>query len=550
MSASTASDETATPEEMLGRMSLAEKVGQVMMCEVYGTDPDRAHEGNRRRFGVDIAAEAVRLLHLGSAIYFRWTDSFADGPQALAGLSARLQEIARRDCGTGMLIATDQEQGPSSRFGPPATQFPGAMALGAVGSTGLARGAAAATGEELAAVGINVDFAPDADVNINPGNPVIGVRSFGSDPGQVARMVAAQVAGYQEDAGISACAKHFPGHGDTSTDSHTGLPVIGHSRRRWEQVDAPPFLAAIEAGVDLVMTAHIRFPGLEPDGHPATLSRRVLTDLLRTELGFDGVIITDSLKMSGVRQDHDDAEVAVRALEAGADMILMPPDPVAARDAVVAAVTGGRLAPEVLDAKVLRVLRLKARRGLLGGPSSPARPDLSVVGSAAHRALADEITGAAVTLLREGAAPLPVRPAGRRVLVCGWGEAENADLVDLLADRLRGLGAVATGAQSGQEPSAGMRESLAAAASDQDLVVCLTHDVTASSAQADLVGRLAASGTPTVVVSVGVPYDVAHLPATVTQFAAYSSAAPVAGAIARLLTGDLRASGVMPVGIR
>lgn len=534
-----------TPEQVLAGMGLAEKVGQVMMCEVYGTDPDRAHEGNRRRFGVATAAEAVRQLHLGSAIYFRWTDSFTGGPAVLAGLSARLQELAREGSGTGMLIATDQEQGPSSRFGPPATQFPGAMALGAAGDVGLARRAAAITGEELRAVGINVDLAPDADVNVNPANPVIGVRSFGSDPGLVARMVAAQVAGYQSDAGISACAKHFPGHGDTSTDSHTGLPVIGHSRSRWEKVDAPPFRAAISAGVDLVMSAHIRFPELEPDGHPATLSRRVLTGLLRAELGFGGVIITDSLQMRGVRQDHDD-EVAVRALEAGADMILMPPDPFAARDAVMAAVRGGRMPLEVLDAKVLRVLRLKERHGLLPGAGPSGQPHLRVVGSPGHRQVAEEIAGAALTLVNEGVAPPPGSLAGLRVLVCGWGEAEDADLVDLLADRIRGSGASVTGVQTGPDPSA-VVEDLAAAARDQDLVVCLTHDMTAASSQADLVARIAGSGTPTVAVSVGVPYDAAHLPATVTQFAAYSSAPPVAGAVARLLSGDLRAGGVLPV---
>ncbi|AXE39154.1 glycoside hydrolase family 3 protein [Acidipropionibacterium virtanenii] len=535
-----------TPEEILARMSLAEKIGQLMMCEVYGTDPDRPHEGNGRRFGVPTAAEAVRALHLGSAIYFRWTDSFAEGPGALAGLSRRLQEIARQDSGTGMLIATDQEQGPSSRFGPPATLFPGAMALAAAGDPGLARRSAAITGAELMAVGINVDLAPDADVNVNPANPVIGVRSFGSDPGLVARMVAAQVSGYQDDAGVSACAKHFPGHGDTSTDSHTGLPVIEHDRSLWERVDAPPFRSAIEAGVDMVMTAHIRLPELEPDGQPATLSRRVLDGMLRTGLGFDGVIITDSLQMSGVRQDHDDPEIAVRALLAGADLILMPPDPLGARDAVTAAVTGGRLPPAELDAKVLRVLRLKARRGLLRGGSPIAAPDLSVVGSPAHREVADQVAAAAVTRVNEGA-PLPGSLAGLRVLVCGWGEAQDGDLVALLAGRLRGFGAVVRGEQTGREPSAAAAAGLAVAARDQDLVVCLTHDVAAGSAQAELVGRLAESGTTTVAVSVGVPYDAAYLPAAVTQLAVYSLAPPAVDAVARVLAGQSRAEGALPV---
>ncbi|MCI1746843.1 MAG: glycoside hydrolase family 3 protein [Acidipropionibacterium sp.] len=314
-------------------------------------------------------------------------------------------------------ITTDQEQGPSSRFGPPATQFPGAMSLGAIGDPELARQTAAITGRELSAVGITTDFAPDADVNVNPANPVIGVRSFGSDPHRVAEMVVAQIHGYQEDAGIAACAKHFPGHGDTATDSHTGLPVIEHSRQEWERTDLPPFQAAVDAGVDLVMSAHIRFPALEPSGEPATLSRRILTDLLRTRLGYRGVIITDSLEMAGVRQTHPDAETPVLALAAGADLILMPPDPRQARDAIVAAVASGRLPESEIDAKVLRVLELKARRGMLDpAPADPGKvPDS--VGTPDHLGLAADLTRRAITLINQGtgrAADPPRRPAGAR----------------------------------------------------------------------------------------------------------------------------------------
>lgn len=532
------------PEALLTRMSLAQKVGQIMMCEVYGTDAELPHPGNRGLFGLSTAAEAVRELQLGSVIYFRWTDSFADGPQALAGMSEQLQQVAAEAGEPGLLIATDQEQGPSSRFGPPAAQFPGAMALGAADDVTAARRAAEITGRELRAVGINLDFAPDADVNVNPANPVIGIRSFGADPHRVGAMVAAQIAGYQVDAGISCCAKHFPGHGDTATDSHTGLPVIEHSRDEWWRMDAPAFRDAVAAGVDLVMTAHIRVPGLEPDGLPATLSRRVLGGLLREELGFDGVIITDSLQMQGVRRQYPDAEVAVRALEAGADMILMPPDPLGARDAVVAAVEQGRLAEESLDAKVLRVLRLKARRGILGGSGGRGS---GRVGAPEHLAAADDAARAAITVVRRGRTELPWRLKGADVLVCGWGDAENGDLVGEFVSRLREEGAVARGESGGADPSRARIERLAAAAAAADLVICLTHDVIDGAPQVGLVRALVGAGAPLVCVSVGVPYDASHLPAEATQLAAYSSVLPVARAVVEVIAGRVQPSGHLPV---
>lgn len=532
------------PEALLARMSLAQKVGQLMMCEVYGTDAELPHPGNRSLFGVSTAADAVRELGLGSVIYFRWTDSFVDGPKTLAGLSEQLQRVATEAGRPGLFIATDQEQGPSSRLGPPAAQFPGAMALGAAGDPTAARRAAEITGRELRAVGINLDFAPDADVNVNPANPVIGIRSFGSDPHRVGAMVAAQIAGYQDDAGISCCAKHFPGHGDTATDSHTGMPVIEHSREQWWRMDAPAFRDAVAAGVDLVMSAHIRFPGLEPDGLPATLSRRVLGGLLREELGFDGVIITDSLQMKGVRRQYPDGEVAVRALEAGADMILMPPDPFGARDAVVAAVEQGRLAEESLDAKVLRVLRLKARRGVLGGSGGEGS---GRVGAPEHLAAADDAARAAVTIVRRGRTELPRRLEGADVLVCGWGDAENGDLVGEFVSRLSEEGARARGEAGDEDPSPARIEGLAAASAAADLVICLTHDVADGDPQAGLVRALVAAGAPLVCVSVGVPYDASHLPVEATQLAAYSSVPPVARAVVDVIAGRARPAGRLPV---
>ena len=231
-----------------------------------------------------------------------------------------------------------------TRIGPPATQFPGSMALGAGRSAADARTAAAITGRELLAMGVNTNFAPVCDVNVNPLNPVIGTRSFcvptpTSRPSWSLR----RCAGYQRDGGVSSSAKHFPGHGDTATDSHVAFPIITHTREQWESIDAPPFKAAINEQIDMIMTAHLSFPALDDSGNPATLSKPIMTGVLREELGYEGVIVTDSLAMQGVRDLYGDAEVAVRALLAGVDQLLMTPAMDDAYAAVIAAVRSGRI---------------------------------------------------------------------------------------------------------------------------------------------------------------------------------------------------------------
>ena len=430
-----ANDAKGYVRSTIARMTLEEKVGQLQVQEVYGTDPDVDDPRNTAKFGLAKAADVVRHLHLGGGIYFAWTDSYRNGPDGVATLSNALQRAAletRRPAGKGkparpkvgipLLIATDQEQGIVTRFGPPATQFPGAMALGASRRVDDARIAAAITGKELRAVGINADFAPVADVNVNPSNPVIGVRSFGSDPALVAEMVAAQVAGYQHDANVSASAKHFPGHGDTATDSHYGLPVITHTRTEWETIDAPPFRSAIDAGVDMVMTAHLLVPAFDSSGDPASLSKPILTGLLRDQLGFDGVIVTDALDMAGVREKYGDAEVAVRAFrKAGVDPELSGrrSSPLAARDAILAAVHSGRLAEAEIDRKVERILRLKVGRGIVAAPLCDKGAVGSVVGAAEHLEAADELTDRTITMVRN-AGVLPANVSGRHVLVTGW----------------------------------------------------------------------------------------------------------------------------------
>jgi beta-N-acetylhexosaminidase len=286
-------------------MTLEEKVGQMFMTYAYGQsadDPDPAMvAANQDAYGLDNFEQLIDEYHLGGIIYFAWSNN-VNNPVQIAGLSNGIQDSAlSQPSGVPLLVSTDQEQGVVARVGPPATQFPGNMALGAARGASNARTAAEITGRELRAIGINENFAPVADVNVNAQNPVIGVRSFGSDPALVSKLSAAQVKGYQYQ-GVSSTAKHFPGHGDTNVDSHTGLPVISHTREELETIDLPPFQAAIDRDIDSIMTAHIVVPALDDSGRPATLSKPILTGLLRKQMDFDGLIVTDALTMEGVRE--------------------------------------------------------------------------------------------------------------------------------------------------------------------------------------------------------------------------------------------------------
>ncbi|MFC0534134.1 glycoside hydrolase family 3 protein [Phytohabitans kaempferiae] len=531
---------------LLARMTLEQKVGQLFATYAYGahaTAPDPADAAlNRAAYGVDTPAEVVAKYHLGGVVYFTWSHNLG-APAQIATLSNGLQAAA----GTPLLISTDQEQGVVVRMPPPATLFPGAMALGAGRSLPDAYRAAEVTGRELRAVGVNQDWAPVADVNVNPANPVIGVRSFGSEPALAAAMTAAQVVGFQQGAGTSAAAKHFPGHGDTDTDSHTGLPVINHTRAEWSRLDAPPFRAAIAAGVDTIMTAHIVVPALDPSGDPATLSAPILTGLLRGELGFDGVVVTDALTMAGVRQKYGDERVPVLALKAGADQLLMPPDLDLAYNAVLAAVRDGELTEARIDKSVRRILALKHKRGILTAKPVDVAAAERTVGSPVHRRALESVTDRTVTALRNDGRLLPLSVAGTGVLVTGWNSA-TFDNVGTLAARLAERGARATALPTGQPSDAVIAQAVAAAAG-HDLVVVQTSNALADAAarQLRLVRALAATGKPVVVVAVRDPYELAHLPEVPAQLATFSNVPAAMAALAKVLTGERSPRGRLPV---
>ncbi|MEU2111689.1 glycoside hydrolase family 3 protein [Streptomyces sp. NPDC019507] len=544
--------------QLIAGMSLEEKVGQLFVMRVYGhsaTAPDQADiDANLKEIGVRTAAELIERYHVGGIIYFVWAHNTRD-PHQIAELSNGIQRAGlAQPTPIPLLISTDQEHGIVARVGKPATLMPGAMALGAGGSRSDAREAARIAGTELAAMGIRQNYAPVADVNVNPANPVIGVRSFGSDPQAVADLVASQVRGYQ-GAGIAATSKHFPGHGDTVSDSHTSLPTIHHTREEWGVLDAPPFRAAIAAGIRSIMTAHIVVPALDPSEDPATLSRPILTGILREELGYDGVVVTDALDMAGVRQKYGDDRVPVLALKAGCDQLLNPPNLSVAWNAVLQAVRNGELTEQRIEESILRILLLKAELGLFRSPFVSREGVDRTVGKRSHLAAADRIAQETTTLLANPAGLLPLsRRSHRNVLVVGADPASPSGTTGppttTLAKAFTELGFTATALSTGITPTAARIEEAVAAAAGKDVVVVGTYNVSATSPQRTLVSRLAATGVPVVTVAIRNPYDVAQLTGFAASLATYSWTDVELRAAVRVIAGRAEPEGRLPVPVQ
>jgi len=336
-------------------MTLHQKIGQMLLFGWSGDTPEASRAVSAH------AAALVGELAVGGVVLMGRN---VGPPNQTRATIAELQALAKANNLPPLFVAVDQEGGRVQRLGPPHyPKHPTARAVGETRDPEQARAAARAIGEELRALGFNWDFAPVLDVNNNPHNPVIGDRSYGDDPALVAAMGAAAVRGFQEDAGILACGKHFPGHGDTDTDSHHALPRISHDRARLETVELVPFRAALDAGLAAVMTSHLLFPALDPD-LPATLSPAVLTGLLREEMGFEGLIITDDLEMKGVAEGWGAPEAAVLAVLAGADLLLCChawETQRAIRQALLKAMETGRLSEARLDKAAARIAAAKAR---------------------------------------------------------------------------------------------------------------------------------------------------------------------------------------------
>jgi beta-glucosidase-like glycosyl hydrolase len=527
-------------EETLKSLSLRERVGQMLMTATQ----TEFMNVNGERF--DDLKKQLTDFALGGVIVR------GGSPNEVAALTNELQRTSR----VPLFVAADYERGLRMQM-KNGTPFTNSMGVAAAGDPRAAYTQGKIIAEEMRGLGVNWLFAPVADINNNADNPVISVRSFGEDPQRVAEFVAAAVRGVR-DGGALATAKHFPGHGDTAVDSHIGLATIKADRARLERVELVPFRAAIDAGVDAVMTAHIALPLVTGDELPASLSPKMTGDLLRRELGFDGLIVTDSLGMGAITKGFPGGEAAARAIRAGADIALSPPDLKASSDAIMEAVRRGEISEKRIEESVRRILRAKFRLGL----QEKRVVDLAAVNQIIERPAsmleARRIAEGSITLLRNGGELLPLdalRAARALFVVVAADEdaEEGRTFIPEIRSRVRDARVFRVGPGAG----AGEYEKMLAEASKSELIVVAPFVKRAASkgtvalpeAQAEFVRRLIASGKPVVVAAFGGPYLIRQFPDAPAYLTAYAIEDVAQAAAVRVLFGEVPARGRLPVRI-
>lgn len=474
-------------------------------------------------------------------------------PAQVRVLTLSLQNLARELGLPLLLIATDQEGGQLMAFGD-GTPLPGNMALGATRSPELARKAGEVLGREMAALGINVNYAPCADVNINPQNPVVGVRSFGQDPALLGELAAAMIEGIQSQ-GVAATVKHFPGHGDTASDSHHGLGTVPHSRERLHAVELTPFRSALQADVKLVMTAHLGILSIDgADAPPATLSPNIINGLLRRDLGFNGVVITDAMDMHAIRQGELLREDVLRAAHAGADLLLMTSDPqdqTRAYEALLQGVQKGKLSSADLQASVDRITRLK--KWLAENATSP---NLSVIQCVEHMQVANEIAEKSITLVRDEKKYLPIKlEVSKRIAVIipipqDLTPADTSSYIQpRLAESFREYHAQTDEFKIPYAPSEQDTSKVIEQVRAYDLIVMGTINAYAEEKQAEFVRQLLQTGKPVIVIAMRLPYDLAVFPQASTYVCTYGILEPSMRAVAKAVFGHSEMTGCLPVSI-
>lgn len=536
----------------LARLTLREKAAQMVWPTVWGDyQPADSRQWRLLREWVGKERVGGLTVSVGSPLE----------------IAAKLNEIQRMS-DVPLLVGADYEFGAGYRarggyFIPGgydlggAVVFPPQMALGATGDSALAWEQGRITAVEGRALGVHIAYAPILDVNNNAANPVINTRSYGEDPRLVARMGAAFVRGLQDN-GMIATGKHFPGHGDTGTNSHLALPVVGVSRARLDSVELVPFRAAVAAGVGGIMTFHGAMPALDSTGVPGTLSRRVLTGLLRDEMRFAGLVISDAMDMRGVLDQYGAKEAAIRAVEAGADVLIQPLDVTETIDAVVAGVQSGRYDEARLDRSVRRILESKRRMGLDRARVVSLDSARAVVGDSAHAAAAQLAAQRSITLVKDSLGQVPLRLArGARVLSVTF--ARRGDIVAgqsfdaELRARHRALRSEWIDAD---DAGPGFARVLAAADSADAVIVSsyVAHawNVTSAAAPrafADFVATLVSRGRRPILVAMGNPYLLQQVPAVPAYLAAWGGFPVSQQAAARALVGAAPITGVLPITI-
>lgn len=505
-------------------MDIKHKVGQRIMAGFPGTEIDETF------------AALVREYKIGNVILFRRN---IESREQLTRLCRELKELILAETGAEPLIAIDQEGGVVTRLSDDMVNTPGAMALAAAGGDAPYR-AGRITARELRSCGVNFNLAPVLDVNSNPANPVIGVRSFGDDPERAPALALAFMRGTLEE-GVMACGKHFPGHGDTAVDSHLGLPLVEKGREELERCELAPFRQAIEAGIPAIMTSHVLFPKLEPERLPATMSRRILTGLLREELGFGGIIISDCMEMDAIAKFYGTVEGAVASIAAGADMVCISHTAALARETAErlrAGLEGGTLASGEFDAALERITRAKA------GLAAPRSQEENAQADAQE---ARQLLEASFTLLHS---PLPelgdqpfftgCRPV--RASLVSSHVRETPAFPDYMAQALGGRALTTS-----DDPDAGEIAAAVQGAAESSCIVLGTCNAHLKPGQLALMEALGALGKPMVVVALRNPYDLRNLPQGAAGVAAWEYTVRALEALVPFLGKKREFAGQMPL---
>jgi beta-N-acetylhexosaminidase len=547
-----ASSETRWVDSVLAGMTLREKAAQMVWPTVLGNyTPGDSREWQRVRHEIETEKVGGYTISVGS-------------PIELAAKLNAMQQMSE----VPLIFGADLEAGAGFRarggyFIPNAIDlggavvFPPEMAIGATGDTSLAYEQGRLTAVEGRALGIHIAYTPVLDVNNNPANPVINTRSFGEDPAMVAKLGASFIRGIQ-DHGMIATGKHFPGHGDTGVNSHLALPVVSVSRNRLDSVELVPFRAAVESGVGAIMTFHGAMPALDSSGVPGTLSEKVMTGLLRNELRFQGIVISDAMDMRGVLDQYGAVEAVKRAVDAGVDVLIQPLDVTTTIDAVLAGLSEGRYDEARLEGSVRRILAAKHKVGLHQRKLISLDSVRSVVGDSAHVAMARKIAERSITLVKDSLSQVPL-DLSRNPRILSVTVARRADLSAGLAfnstlrERVQTMRAEFLAAE---DPAADYAR-IERLADSADVVIVSSYvgqnwdAVSASAPQAfaSFVSRLTAKGKRPVVVAFGNPYLLQQIPGVPAYVVAWGGFPPSQMAAARALLGAQPVSGMLPISI-
>jgi len=538
----------APPARWTRSLTFRDKVAQLVVLPFYGEAPNVETPEYRKYLSW------VRDLKIGGLVLVNRVEAGLvrhSQPHAMAAFLNQMQRAAS----IPLLVAGDFERGASMRV-ECETRFPHNMAFAAAGDPALSRLAGAITARQACTLGVHWVLAPVADVNNNPDNPIINIRSYGEDPAVVASHVTAFLEGLRSDPRhpVLTTVKHFPGHGDTAVDSHLGLPVLAAGRDRLGQIELAPFRAAIREGVDTVMTAHIALPALDPSGVPSTLSAAVLTGLLRQELGFKGLVVTDALDMQGITKQFGPGEAAVRALEAGVDVLLMPADPEAAIAAVVKAVEQGRLSRRRVEESLARVLDAKVRLGLARHRTVDVDSISEHLDAPEAVALAGRVAESALTLVKNEGGLLPLRGTSC-FLVLAENRCSTAGRTFAQQDLRRAPEAPVALLEPAAAESV-FDQAAARAAECDAMVVAAFVSVAAYRGNVALAGgypalmeKVIADGKPVVLVALGNPYLLRSFPGVSAYLATFSTVPPSEIAAVKALFGEIAIRGRLPVTI-